>query len=85
MLVMLKKSWPGNFRRTIRDSKGKERRVIEFHPGDPVDVSRQEYEFLVANGDLDSALQEVSLDGKGRARPVAEQVPEEASEPVPES
>lgn len=74
MFVMLKANWPGNFRRTIlgkpkkKGQKGEQARVIEFSPGKPVEVTDAEYEFLVANGDLGSALVDAAFDAKGRAR-----------------
>lgn len=37
-LVMLKKNWPGGFRRNVRDKAGKILRTLEFTQGETLDV-----------------------------------------------
>jgi len=77
--VMLKKNWPANFRRTITTGKkGKEtKRVFEFLPGIPVDLTAAEVEAL--RSDIGVALVPVDFDEKNRPRVITDEViPEEA-------
>lgn len=69
-LVMLKKDWPNDFHRNIRDGKGAILDTLKFSPGEPVDVP---YDKLPAiAGDLFKALFPITLDN---GKPVA--IPEE--------
>ncbi len=69
-LVMLKKDWPGTFRRSIRDDKGKIISTLEFNPGEPVDIS---YDQLPAiEKDMFHALLPVTVDAKGHIVPIEE-------------
>lgn len=74
--LMLKPRWPGNFRRTIL--VGGESKVIEFHPGDPVEVTDEEFAALAP--DIGVAVFEVERDEKGRPRYVESRSGEEAEE-----
>ena len=81
--VMLKKNWPGNFRRTIKvGKKGKEtEKVLEFTPGEPVELTAQEVEAL--RSDIGVSLQPVEFDEKARPRVITDEVvPEEPSKDV---
>jgi hypothetical protein len=82
--VMLKKNWPANFRRTITTGKkGKEtRRVFEFSPGVPVDLSAAEVEAL--RSDIGVALVPVDFDEKARPRVITDEVVPEETEPTNE-
>lgn len=66
MHVMLKKTWPGNFRRTVRDAEGQPRRVLEFAPGAPVELTEEEAAAVA--DDIGPALVPVMLDEKQRPR-----------------
>lgn len=85
--VMLKRTWPGGFRRTITiGKKGKEtKKTLEFLPGVPVDLSAAEVEAL--RSDIGVALVPVDFDAKARPRVITDEVlPEEtelANEPKP--
>lgn len=86
--VMLKKNWPANFRRTITiGKKGKEtKRVLEFTPGVPVELTPAEVDAL--RSDIGVALQPVEFDEKARPRVitddvVADESPEQSIEPQP--
>ena len=81
--VMLKKNWPGNFRRTVSiGKKGKEtKKVLEFSPGVPVELSPAEVEAL--HSDIGVTLQPVEFDEKARPRVITDEVvPEEPSKEV---
>ena len=82
--VMLKRNWPGNFRRTITTGKkGKEnKRVLEFMPGVPVDLSAAEVEAL--RSDIGVVLVPVDFDEKNRPRVITDEVLPEETEPVNE-
>ena len=82
--VMLKRNWPGNFRRTITiGKKGKEtKKVLEFSPGLPVDLTAAEVEAL--RPDLGIALLPVDFDEKGRPRVITDEVVPEETEPANE-
>lgn len=72
--VMLKTNWPGKFRRTITTGKkGKEvKRLLEFTPGEPVELSAAEVEAL--RSDIGPALQPVEFDEKARPRVITDDV-----------
>lgn len=76
--VMLKKNWPGMFRRTITTGKkGKEvRRTLEFAPGVPVDLTLSEIDAL--RGDIGTALTPVEFDEKARPRVITDDVEADA-------
>jgi len=82
--VMLKKDWPGNFRRTITTGKkGKEtKHVLEFSPGIPVDLSAAEVEAI--RPDIGIALLPVDFDEKARPRVITDEVVPEETEPANE-
>lgn len=62
-LVMLKKTWPGGFRRNVRDVGGKIVRTLEFLPGEPLDVPPEDCTAIAA--DIGKALSYCELrDGK---------------------
>lgn len=42
MFLMLKPSWPGEFRRTLRDELGKPKGVLVFAPQQPIDVADED-------------------------------------------
>lgn len=56
--VRLKKNWNGNFRRSIRDEKGAVVFVIEFTPGENLQVDLNTFEQL--RGDFGKALEVIS-------------------------
>lgn len=72
--VMLKKNWPGDFRRTVTGGKkGKEyRKTLVFKPGEPVDLSAADLEGVRA--DIGIALLPVGFDEKARPRPITDDV-----------
>lgn len=72
--VMLKRSWPGNFRRTVTEKvRGKDvSRTLEFSPGVPVDLSPAEVDLL--RSDIGLALEPVDLDFKARPRVITDDV-----------
>jgi hypothetical protein len=61
-LLMLPRTWPGNFRRTIDGV------VLEFSPAKATEVSDADYAALIENGDVGTALYPATVDEKGRAR-----------------
>lgn len=81
--VMLKRNWPGNFRRTITiGKKGKEtKKVLEFSPGVPVELTAQEVDAL--RSDIGPALQPIEFDEKARPRVISDEV--EVDEPAEQS
>lgn len=81
--VMLKTNWPGKFRRTITTGKkGKEvKRLLEFTPGEPVELSAAEVEAL--RTDIGPALQPVEFDEKARPRVITDDVIAEDSQEEP--
>ena len=85
-LVMAKKSWPGVFRRSVRDDRGQISHTLEFAPGEPVEVTGADLKAI--EGDLGVALQYAAFDAKQRPR-VADAdgspVREAASDLPPES
>ena len=81
--VMLKRNWPGNFRRTITTGKkGKEtKKVLEFSPGVPVELTAAEVEAV--RSDIGTALQPIEFDEKARPRVITDDVV--ADEPAEQS
>lgn len=80
--VMLKKTWPRNFRRTITTlKKGKEtKRTLEFTPGVPVELTPAEVDAL--RSDIGVSLQPVEFDEKARPRVITDDVvADESTEP----
>jgi hypothetical protein len=78
-LIMLKPSWPGNFRRSIRNKKGDVTKILEFTPGEAVEVTKSELESL--GPDIGVCLFPARLDDSGRGRMVemtADEVKEES-------
>jgi hypothetical protein len=81
--VMLQKTWPGNFRRTIttKSRGGKEaRRTLEFIPGVPVDLTGDEVSALMP--DIGVSLLPIELDEKARPRIIEDAVDIDQSEVV---
>lgn len=62
MFVMLKRDWPGNFRRSVRDPNGEIVHQYEFAPGLPVEIEPGHEKSLA--GDIGKALIEVNAIGK---------------------
>lgn len=60
--LMLPRTWPGHFRRTVAGE------LIEFAPGQATEVRDDQYEALIENGDVGTALYPAAVDDKGRAR-----------------
>jgi hypothetical protein len=79
--VMLKKNWPGKFRRTITTrKKGKEvRRQLKFTPGEPVELTAAEVDAL--RSDIGPALQPVEFDEKARPRVITDDVIPDDAQP----
>lgn len=73
-LVMLKRDWPGNFRRTITEKvRGKDvKRTLEFSPGVPVELTNAEIKAVLP--DIGIALLPVELDEKARPRVITDDV-----------
>lgn len=63
-LVMLKKSRAGNFRRTVKDKSGAVLQVLDFVPGEPVDVPVECLEAL--RSDFYQTLFPVSIGPTGK-------------------
>lgn len=75
--VMLKPNWPGGFRRTIK--VGDESKVLEFAPGEPVEVTAEELKALKA--DIGVSIFEIERDEKGRPRYIESVATEVAPDP----
>lgn len=71
-LVMLKRDWPANFRRTIRDKHGKAVQVLEFVPGVAVEVTAKQLDSL--SGDMGHALLPARRDAKQKVRIITDDV-----------
>jgi hypothetical protein len=67
-LLQLKKNWLGPFRRSVRDEDGNQVELLKWTPGQVVDVTDEQLEFVL--NDIGLSLIEVELDDKGRPRPV---------------
>lgn len=81
--VMLRKNWPGTFRRTINAKSGCKVQLI-FEPGTPVDLTTHEIECL--RSDIGVALMPVEFDEKARPRMITEDVvPEEPQKEQPQA
>lgn len=78
--AMLKKNWPGTFRRTITiGKKGKEtKKQMVFEPGVPVELSSAEAEAL--RPDIGIALVPIEFDEKARPRVITDDVIPESEE-----
>lgn len=76
--VMLKRDWPGTFRRTVRNAK--KPYLMAFEPGQPVELNAKELEAVKA--DIGVCLMPVERDAKGKARIITDEVEteEEAEE-----
>jgi hypothetical protein len=75
MFLQLRKDWPGNFRRTVRDSEGKASHIIEWSPGDIIEM-KDEHERAATKDDIGKALVEKSA-------PIAKAEPVPPPEPPP--
>ncbi len=53
MFVMLRKDWPGSFRRTFGDAK--DRQMLEWSPGDVMEL-KTEAEIAAVKDDIGKAL-----------------------------
>lgn len=62
--VMLRPDWPGVFRRQVRS--GKQSRVIEFRPNQPVTLTAGELDQI--RNDVGVSLFEIERDEKNRPR-----------------
>jgi hypothetical protein len=82
--VMLKRTWPANFRRTITTGKKNKEvtETLEFSPGVPVDLSSAQVEAL--RPDIGVALVPVDFDEKARPRVITDEVVPEETEPANE-
>lgn len=73
--VMLKRNWPGVFRRTIETRKG-EPETLEFKPGVPVNLTARQVKLLTK--EIGTAIFPVEMDPKERPKAILEDVvPEE--------
>ena len=68
MLVMLRPTRVGPFRRTLRDGKGAVKDRIRFERGKPMKLSRLQLAAVEQDLKPGGALVAVKLDGKGRPR-----------------
>ena len=73
-LVMLKRDWPGKFRRTI--GEGKKTQVLEFLPGVAVDLTAKQIDGI--KGDLGRALMPATRDGRKKVRVITDDVAPDA-------
>lgn len=78
--VMLRRDWPGNFRRTIHTGKGKgaKTKVLEFTPGVAVEISPDDARAM--KSDIGPALLAVEMDEKARPRVISEEVEPEGGD-----
>lgn len=71
MQLMLVGSWPGNFRRAIRNNAGEVVRIIEFSPGEVYDLNDEELEAV--RNEVGICLFPVEIDKRrGRHRPLSD-------------
>lgn len=69
MLLQLKRTWPtGRFQRVARDGDGQPVAHFKWEKGSVVDVPDEHLESVL--NDIGNSLIEVTLDDKGRPRPV---------------
>jgi len=73
MLVMLKRTWGGPFRRSVFDTGGKLVKVLVFQPGVPVEIN--DIELAAVLNDIGPALVEAEI------KPVESIEPERREEP----
>jgi len=79
--VMLRRTWPGNFRRTIQTGKGESKQIV-FTPGEPVELTKKEIEAIGA--DLGVSLLPVEIEANGKIRIIDGDVePAEVAPPLP--
>lgn len=80
---MLKRDWPGNFQRTIRDEQGLELGVMHFVPGEPVEVEGDQLDGI--RKDIGPALQwcQLTPDGHGLGKPHDDQSKQPTPPPAP--
>lgn len=88
--VMARRNWPGTFCRTVYreelDAVGKSVRVplrrVEFPPGEPVELTAQEYAGVQA--DIGLSLVDVVYDERHKVRSAEDYPPASVTEPEPE-
>jgi hypothetical protein len=74
--VMLKRDWPGTFRRTV--ASGKRSTVLNFEPGVPVELTGSQLDSL--KSDIGVALMPCERDEKGLPRIITDEVVSEHEE-----
>ena len=81
--VMLRRDWPANFRRTIRDDNGLELGVMHFVPGEPVEVEGDQLKGI--RKDIGAALVwcQLTPEGRGIGKPHADQSKQPTPPPAP--
>jgi len=77
MLLMLRRGWPGSFRRSVRDEKGEIVRTVEFQSNEPQEIKPEEMPFFA--NDIGNALVAVKEDD-GRIRVIEDEPGEDASD-----
>lgn len=72
--VMLKRDWPGSFRRTVTTKiKGRDfTKALEFSPGVAVELTVAEVEAV--RGDIGVSLLPIDMDAKNRPRIISDDV-----------
>lgn len=80
--VILKPTWPGTFRRAVRDADGRPIKTLEFALGQPVLLSEAELEAV--KGDMGKALVWAALDEDGKPLPKPDYRRNRAESLVPE-
>lgn len=75
--VMLKRDWPGQFRRTVRIGK-KTPEVLVFTPGEAVELDAKQLDAVKA--DIGVCLMPVERDAKNRPRIITDEVETEETE-----
>lgn len=80
-LVMLRGGWPGTFRRTVRDGKGRAVKQLVFELGQVVDLSKADMAAVAY--DIGKALLPVRLDELGRPKVIDAPTAEEKAEEQP--
>jgi hypothetical protein len=69
--VILKRNWPGVFRRTVQDKKGKPETLV-FEPGVPVNLTPSQVNLL--SKEIGTAIVPVEMDPKKRPKLILEDV-----------